>query len=94
MYTLVAPHLVSSDLLRLGIGMMPQMFSRRGELYGDTHYAVVQPEKSGSCSGRLAITVTTMAADGGNAPLTPHTRHCAPRHRLCSMGNDPLIKRI
>jgi hypothetical protein len=45
MYTLVAPHLASPDLLRLGIGMMPQMFSRRGELSGDTHYAVVQTEK-------------------------------------------------
>ena len=94
MYTLVAPHLVSPDLLRLGIGMMPQMFSRRGELYGDTHYAVVQPEKSGSCSGRLAITVTTMAADGGNAPVTPHTRHCASFRHVRLMGNDPPSKRI
>ena len=33
--------------------------------------------KIGSCSGRLQNTVTTMAADGGNAPLMPHTRHCA-----------------
>jgi len=43
MYTLVAPPLVSPDLLRLGIGMMPQTFARWGELSGDPLYALVGP---------------------------------------------------
>ena len=43
MYTLEAPPLVSPNLLRLGIGMMPQTFSRWGELSGDPLYALVGP---------------------------------------------------
>ena len=39
-------------------------------------------------------TVTTMAADGGNAPVTPHTRHCASFQRVRLMGDDPPSKRI
>jgi len=36
----------------------------------------------------------TTAGASNNAPLTPYTRHCAPRHHLRSMGDDPLSKRI
>ena len=53
--------------------------------------------KIGLCSGTLQNTVTIMAADGRNAHLTPHTRHCA----LCwcirlmvQMGDDPLSNRM
>jgi len=35
-----------------------------------------------------------VADAGGNAPLTPHMRHCALHHRLCSMGDDLPSKRI
>ena len=57
MYALVAPHPVSPDLLRLGLGMVPQMLSRRGELSGDPLYALVGP----GC----------IKFDDGT-PLTPH----------------------
>ena len=40
---------------------------------------------------RLAITVTTMAANGG---VKPHTRHCASFRHARLMGNDPPSKRI
>jgi len=36
----------------------------------------------------------TTADAGGNAPLTPYIRNCAPHHRLRSMGDDPPSKRI
>ncbi len=29
-----------------------------------------------------------------HCPLVPHIKPCAPRHRLCSMGDDPPSKRI
>jgi len=56
MYALMAPHPVSPDLLCLGLGMVLQMFSRRGELSGDPLYALVGP-------GCIKL-------DGGT-PLTP-----------------------
>jgi hypothetical protein len=34
-------------------------------------------------------TATTMAAAGGNGPLAPHMRPCAPRRRFEWMGNNP-----
>jgi len=43
MYSLVAPHPVSPDLLCLGLGMVPQMFLCWGELSGDPLYAPVGP---------------------------------------------------
>jgi len=46
--------------------------------------------KSGSCSGML----TTMVANGGNAPLTPHTRHFTSFRCVRLMGDDPPSKRI
>ncbi len=50
--------------------------------------------KRGLCSGRLQNTVTTMDADGGNARLTPHTRHSASFQRVRLMGDDPPSKPI
>jgi hypothetical protein len=34
-------------------------------------------------------TATTMAAAGGNGPLEPHMRPCAPRRHVKWMGNNP-----
>jgi hypothetical protein len=34
-------------------------------------------------------TTTTMVAAGGNGPLAPHMRPCAPRRRVEWMGNNP-----
>jgi hypothetical protein len=35
-------------------------------------------------------TATTMAAAGGNGPLAPHMRPCAPRQHVKCMGDNPL----
>jgi hypothetical protein len=43
---------------------------------------------------QLASITTTMAADGGNGPLAPHIRPCAPRRGAEWMGNNPLIKQV
>ncbi len=37
---------------------------------------------------------TTMAAAGGNGPLVPHMRPCAPRRRFEWMGNNPPSLRM
>ncbi len=39
-------------------------------------------------------TATTMAADGGDGPLAPHMRPCAPRQRIEWMGNNPPSLRM
>ncbi len=39
-------------------------------------------------------TATTMAAAGGNGPLAPHMRPCAPRRRVKWMGDNPLSLRM
>ncbi len=39
-------------------------------------------------------TVTTMAAAGGNGPLVPHMRPCAPRRRVKWMGDNPPSLRM
>jgi hypothetical protein len=39
-------------------------------------------------------TATTMAAAGGNGPLAPHMRPCAPRGRVEWMGNNPPSLRM
>jgi hypothetical protein len=39
-------------------------------------------------------TATTMGAAGGNGPLAPHMRPCAPRQRFEWMGDNPLSLRI
>ncbi len=36
-------------------------------------------------------TATTMAAAGGNGPLAPHMRSCAPRRRVEWMGDNPPV---
>ncbi len=36
-----------------------------------------------------ATTARNMAATGGNGPLVPHMRPCAPRRRVKWMGNNP-----
>ncbi len=36
-------------------------------------------------------TATTMAATGGNGPLAPHMRPCAPRQHIKWMGDNPPI---
>jgi hypothetical protein len=38
--------------------------------------------------------VTAMAAAGGNGPLMPHMRACAPLQRIKWMGDNPLSKWI
>ena len=39
-------------------------------------------------------TATTMAAAGGNGPLAPHMRPCAPRRRIKCMGDNPPSLRM
>jgi hypothetical protein len=39
-------------------------------------------------------TATTMAAAGGNGPLAPHMRPCAPRQRVKWMGNNPMSSQM
>ncbi len=39
-------------------------------------------------------TATTMAAAGGNGPLAPHMRPCAPRQRVGWMGDNLLSLRM
>ncbi len=39
-------------------------------------------------------TATTMAAAGGNGPLAPYMRLCAPRQRVKWIGNNPLSLRM
>ncbi len=39
-------------------------------------------------------TATTMAAAGGNGPLAPHMRPCAPRQRVEWMGDNPPSLRM
>jgi hypothetical protein len=39
-------------------------------------------------------TATTMAAAGGNGPLAPHMRPCAPRRCVEWMGNNPPSLRM
>ncbi len=39
-------------------------------------------------------TATTMAAAGGNGPLAPHMRPCAPRQRVEWMSNNPPSLRM
>ncbi len=39
-------------------------------------------------------TATTMATAGGNGPLVPHMRPCAPRRRVEWMGNNPPSLRM
>jgi hypothetical protein len=39
-------------------------------------------------------TATTMAAAGGNGPLAPQMRPCAPRQRIEWMGNNPPSLRM
>jgi hypothetical protein len=39
-------------------------------------------------------TATTMAAAGGNGPLAPHMRPCAPRRRFKGMGDNPPSLRM
>ncbi len=39
-------------------------------------------------------TATTMAAAGGNDPLVPHMRPCAPRRRIEWMGDNPPSLRM
>jgi hypothetical protein len=39
-------------------------------------------------------TATTMAAAGGNGPLAPHMRPCAPRRRVKWMGDNPPSLRM
>jgi hypothetical protein len=40
------------------------------------------------------ITATTMAAAGGNGPLAPHMRPCAPRRCIKWMGDNPPSLRM
>ncbi len=39
-------------------------------------------------------TATTMAPAGGNGPLAPHMRPCAPRQRFKWMGDNPPSLRM
>ncbi len=39
-------------------------------------------------------TATTMAAAGGNGPLVPHMKHCAPRRCFEWMGDNPPSLRM
>jgi hypothetical protein len=72
---------------------MRQVSSSRQELSGNAQYAIVQPEKW-FVLRQAAKTITTMAVDGGNAPLTPHTRHCASFQSARLMCDNPPSKRI
>jgi hypothetical protein len=48
----------------------------------------------GTDHGDKEITPSQLADAGGNAPVTPHTRHCASFRRVRLMGDDPPGKRI
>jgi len=66
--------------LRLRLGTTQESSCSRQELSGDTHYALVHRKKW--------IVLRQATAAGGNAPLTPHTRHCASFQRVRLMGDD------
>ena len=60
----------------------------RDKLSGDTHCAVVQPEKVVHALARYK-TLSQPGRDGGNAPLLPHTRYCASCRRVRLIDKDP-----
>ena len=67
---------------------------------GDTQFVVVPMlGRSGSCACMLQnthnTTLTTMAAAGGNEPITPQImRHQTSQQRAGQMGDNPLGKQI
>jgi hypothetical protein len=75
---------------------MQELYCSRQELSGDTHDALVQPEKVVRAPARYKTPSQpwTMATNSGNSHLTPHTRHCALYWRVRLMGNDPLSNQI